>query len=137
MKHTGDGIMAAFDSAGDALRWARDCLDEFDRLEGDPRIMVRIGLASGIPVDHNDDLYGETVVLASRLCDRASPSCALVAESVYPAAVELGLDLAGPRMERLKGFPEPVPAFVLGDPGRNGEARGGSLWDRIRNLFRR
>lgn len=136
IKHTGDGIMAAFDAAGDAARWAVDCLGEFRRRDGDPQLSIRIGLASGIPVDRNEDIYGETVVLASRLCDGADPDCALTTEEVRVEAVGLDLPFAGPILTRLKGFPQPVEAYRLGGSQPASEPKSGSLWDRLRAVLR-
>lgn len=139
VKHTGDGIMAAFDESADAARWAVDCLESFHRHETEPRPVVRIGLASGIPVDHNDDIYGEAVVLASRLCDHADPDTALASDAVRKATVGIGLSFMGPVMARLKGFPDPVPAFRLVPDGDDDAATAPppSPWARLRARFRR
>ena len=135
VKHTGDGIMAAFDEASDAARWALDCLAGFDAREGDPRLRIRIGMASGIPVDRNDDIYGETVVLASRLCDSAESDSAFATEDVRVQTAGDDLPFAGPLVTRLKGFPDPVQAFRL----RTSEAAGESGTDSSpwRRLLRR
>lgn len=113
VKHTGDGIMAAFDDVGHALSWGSDVLEEFAAREGEPAISVRVGMASGIPVDRNDDIYGETVVLASRICDAASSGQVLVSEAVHAAATGLSLEFDGPRPTSLKGFPGDVDVFEL------------------------
>ena len=59
VKHTGDGIMASFDEVADALECALAIQAGFSaRIDGGakPEYRVRIGMAAGEPVDHNDDL---------------------------------------------------------------------------------
>src|SRR4029077_1116751 len=60
VKHTGDGIMAAFMSAVAAVRCAAQIQREFTR-RSDLPIKVRIGGAAGEPVDHANDIFGATV----------------------------------------------------------------------------
>ncbi|MEN8041254.1 MAG: adenylate/guanylate cyclase domain-containing protein [Actinomycetota bacterium] len=102
----------------------------------DADLTVRIGLASGQPVDHNDDIYGEAVVLASRLCDAAESHQILVSEAVHE---EVGSDFEfSTRLSpALKGFSEPVAAFELRIGGVPGTSVGPietprpSLWRRL------
>ena len=46
----------------------------------DTDLRVRIGIAAGEPVDHNDDLFGSTVTLASRICGAAEAGRILTSE---------------------------------------------------------
>ena len=81
VKHTGDGVMASFEEVGLALGCAAAIQDGFDaRTAGgaSPDMRVRIGIAAGEPVDHNDDIFGATVNLASRLCAAAEAGHILV-----------------------------------------------------------
>jgi len=58
VKHTGDGIMAAFDDVARALQCSMAIQDGFDARAdagGTPELRVRIGMAAGEPVHHNDD----------------------------------------------------------------------------------
>ena len=64
VKRTGDGIMASFDDVARALGGAAAIQDGLDaRTAGGatPDLRVRIGIAAGEPVDHNDDMFGSTV----------------------------------------------------------------------------
>jgi hypothetical protein len=66
VKHTGDGIMASFEGVESALDFAIAIKAGFaERIAagGEPPYKVRIGMAAGEPVDHNDDLFGSTVNL--------------------------------------------------------------------------
>ena len=62
--------MAAFDDVPPALSGGSAILDGFDErnvISPAPALRVRIGIAAGEPVDRNDDLFGSTVNLASRI----------------------------------------------------------------------
>jgi Adenylate cyclase, family 3 (some proteins contain HAMP domain) len=116
VKHTGDGIMASFDSVSNALDCSLAIQDGFAaRLAaGQEHVLrVRIGIAAGEPVDHNDDLFGATVTLASRICAAADAGHILTSDVVH----ELGRTKSfsfGPGEDRtLKGFSTPTRVFEL------------------------
>jgi class 3 adenylate cyclase len=116
VKHTGDGIMASFDDVRQALECAATIQDGFDERTASgstPELRVRIGLAAGEPVDHNDDMFGSTVNLASRLCDAAQPGQILVSQLVRDLGVERGFTFRDAGERVLKGFPVPVAVFEL------------------------
>jgi len=119
VKHTGDGIMAAFDDAMNAVTCAVDIQRGFGERFPDgsrPMLRVRIGLASGKPVDRNDDIYGSAVVLASRICDAAQGGQILVSDAVRQTA-DGRFPIRPMGARPLKGFSAPVPVFeVLTDP---------------------
>lgn len=114
VKHTGDGIMASFVSAAGAVKCASQIQRELGkRSTPSQSVTVRIGLAAGEPVGHNDDLFGSTVQLAARLCAHAKPSQILVSNVV----AELCLGKTIPFQElgevMLKGFTSPVRAHAV------------------------
>jgi class 3 adenylate cyclase len=116
VKHTGDGIMAAFDKVGDGLRCALAIDEGFDvrnAASGPPVLTVRIGVAAGEPVDHNDDLFGATVNLASRICQVADGGQVLVDERVRELGKTEGFVFSSARRRVLKGFPGRVALFEL------------------------
>ena len=73
VKHTGDGIMAAFNNAANAVRAAADIQRRFCEYnsEASEDIRIRIGIDAGEPVADHNDLFGATVHLAFRLCSEA------------------------------------------------------------------
>lgn len=74
VKHTGDGIMAAFVSAAGAVRCGMAVLQEVSNRTGPhPPLRLRLGIAAGEPIEHANDLFGTTVQLAHRLCAQAEP----------------------------------------------------------------
>jgi len=122
VKHTGDGFMASFDEVARALDCAVAVLDGFDERNAaqvGAVLKVRIGLASGEPVDRGDDLFGATVNLASRICAAADGGQALVSDEVQGVGVDAGFRFRDVGVRELKGFAEPVRLFELRrDPGR-------------------
>ena len=100
VKHTGDGIMAAFDDVPPALSGGSAILDGFDErnvISPAPALRVRIGIAAGEPVDRNDDLFGSTVNLASRICQAADPGQILVSDVVHDLGHEGRVPVPGGR----------------------------------------
>src|SRR3954454_10345925 len=75
VKSTGDGLMVTFTSAVAAVRCAV-AMQRTSELE------VRVGLDAGEPLQEGDDLYGTSVIVASRLCDAAEPGEILASEIV-------------------------------------------------------
>ena len=116
VKHTGDGIMASFDDVARALSCAIAIQDGFDAWNAStdgPPLRVRMGMAAGEPVDRDNDLFGSTVNLASRICDAADGGQILVSDVVQDLGARLGFGFieSGPRS--LKGFQEPTLVFEL------------------------
>jgi len=116
VKHTGDGIMASFDAVPSALECALAIQAGFaERTEsgGSPPLRVRIGLAAGEPVDHNDDLFGATVTLASRICAAAGAGQILASEMVYGLGSAAGFRFDSGHERTLKGFSNQLRLFEL------------------------
>ena len=116
VKHTGDGIMAAFDDVASALQCSLAIQAGFQARSAEgltPELRVRIGVAAGEPVDHNDDLFGQTVTLASRICDAADAGRILTSDLVRDLGSERGFAFGGGRELVLKGFSGPTRVFEL------------------------
>ena len=116
VKHTGDGIMASFDDVTRALSCAIAIQDGFDARNATtdgPALRVRIGMAAGEPVDRDDDLFGSTVNLASRICDAADGGQVLVSDVVHDLGSALGFGFLEAGLRTLKGFGEPSRLFEL------------------------
>ena len=116
VKHTGDGIMAAFDDVASALKCSMAIQAAFEARAADGQaieLRVRIGIAAGEPVDHNDDLFGSTVSLASRICDAAEAGRILTSDLVCALGSERGFSFGSGRELVLKGFSGPILVFEL------------------------
>jgi len=115
VKHTGDGIMAAFVSATAAVRCAMQIQRELARhTEANPErpLKVRVGAAAGEPVEQNNDLFGSTVQLAARLCAHAQPEQILVSNAIPDLCIGKGLLFEDIGEVALKGFGSPVRAHA-------------------------
>jgi len=115
VKHTGDGIMASFESVADAVAASvriQRRLCEYSR-ETEHPLEVRIGVSAGEPVTEHNDLFGAAVQLAARACARADPSCIYVSQEVHELydGDDHSFELRGPF--ELKGFEEPIPLYEV------------------------
>jgi class 3 adenylate cyclase len=120
VKHTGDGIMASFDDVASALESAIAIQAGFEARAADGQsteLRVRIGVAAGEPVDHNDDLFGSTVTLASRICSAADAGRTLTSDLVRDLGIERGFIFDEGRELVLKGFSSPTRVFELAARG--------------------
>jgi class 3 adenylate cyclase len=116
VKHLGDGIMAAFVSAANAVHCAASIqasLRDAAVVDSSDPVQVRIGVAAGEPVERQGDFFGTTVQLAARLCAYAKPGQTLVSSSVTSLCTELRFDDLGDVL--LKGFEQPTRAHALAD----------------------
>ncbi|MDP9359950.1 MAG: hypothetical protein M3P29_00715, partial [Acidobacteriota bacterium] len=66
VKTMGDGFMASFGSVTKAVECAVALQRAFAEREGEP-LSVRVGLNAGEPIEEDGDLFGATVILASRI----------------------------------------------------------------------
>lgn len=113
IKHTGDGIMASFVSAVSAMRCAIRIQQQMtlqSSRAGAYPLRVRIGSAVGEPVERNNDIFGTTVQLASRLCAQAEPGQIVVASALSELCGGKGLIFEELGELALKGFDRPVRA---------------------------
>ena len=115
VRHTGDGVMACFPSASQALECALMIEREQEirnRTTGAP-ITVRIGINAGEPVADDGDLFGVAVNVTQSLLDVAGPGEVMVSEVVRQLAAGKGFvfDERGERV--LDGLSEPVRLYAL------------------------
>jgi class 3 adenylate cyclase len=109
IKHTGDGIMAAFDSATAAARAAQQIAVQL-REHG---VGVRVGLNAGEPLERDGDLFGTAVQLAARVGDAANDGQVLATQVVRDLTAGKGLDWSPAPAIDAKGFDDPIPVFTL------------------------
>lgn len=114
IKHTGDGIMASFESVPSGIECARGiqrALEGF-RLGSEAPLHVRIGIDAGEPVEDSNDLFGRTVQAAARLCASAEPGGILISEVVRKELPPgTGVRDLGPAL--LRGLSEPVAIYLV------------------------
>ena len=110
VKHLGDGIMASFTSAANAVKCATRVQQEMAKQQ---RMKLRVGVAAGEPVEHHDDLFGCTVQLAARLCSNAQPEQILVSNVVAELCDGKMIAFEEVRDLSLKGFSHPIRAHAV------------------------
>jgi adenylate cyclase len=118
VKLTGDGVLAEFGSAVEALTAAielQQVMHDAAREEPqDKAIVLRMGLHVGDLIVEEDDLYGDGVNVAARLETEASPGGILISRTVHEAVagrVNAGYEDLGSL--RLKNIDHPVQAFAV------------------------
>ncbi len=102
VKHTGDGFLAEFPTATEAVRCAIDMQTDLTAIHGktpkDRRFAFRMGVHLGEIVADEEDIYGEGVNLAARLESLAQPGGVCVSEDVYRQVrhkLAIGFDYLG------------------------------------------
>jgi class 3 adenylate cyclase len=116
VKHTGDGIMAAFSSVAAAVAFAvavQRAIAERNVGAVAP-LDVSIGISAGEPVTDDDgDLFGAAVQLAARLCGVASPGDIAVSVAVRELCVGKSFRFEDRGRVPLKGLPEPTQTYAV------------------------
>jgi class 3 adenylate cyclase len=116
VKHTGDGIMASFNSVASAVAFSvavQRRVDEFNAAADAP-FHISIGVSAGEPVtDDNDDLFGAAVQLAARLCAHAEPGDIVASLAVRELCIGKQFTFEDRGSVELKGIPDPTPTFAV------------------------
>jgi adenylate cyclase len=119
VKSTGDGVLAEFPSAFDAVEWAGDVQREVQAQATDdpvPPIALRIAVHVGDIITTEFDVFGDGVNLAARLQEHAPAGGIVLSEAVHDlvrGSLGAGARDLGPL--DLKNFENPVRAYAL-DP---------------------
>ncbi|MEP7298914.1 MAG: adenylate/guanylate cyclase domain-containing protein [Burkholderiales bacterium] len=133
IKTLGDGLMAMFVSAANAVAAADEMHESLERIgaPGDggmnPRarlvpLRLQVGLAKGEVIEMSGDVFGDAVNVAARLIDHAGDNETLVTSTVLESLIEVeqsrfrSLD----RMQ-LRGRVEPVHVYLLESVRRFGD----------------
>ncbi|RAU21454.1 adenylate/guanylate cyclase domain-containing protein [Paramagnetospirillum kuznetsovii] len=116
VKHTGDGIMASFASAANAvdatIQIQRQVATHNEKQPNLP-LHLRIGLNSGEPIQEEDDLFGSTVQLAARVCAATLSDQTLCTQVVKDLAGSKPIPWGNAGMHSLKGFRDPFQLWEV------------------------
>lgn len=111
VKHTGDGIMAAFAMASHGLNCAieiqRNVAAYNDEHETYP-LSIYVGLNAGEPIAENEDLFGTSVDLAARICDFADSGQILVSDVVRQLVAGKQYLFSDHGLSELRGMEDPI-----------------------------
>jgi TolB-like protein/class 3 adenylate cyclase/Flp pilus assembly protein TadD len=118
VKHTGDGLLAEFASAVDAVRAAMLFQDSIYESIGDDapdqRILLRVGINIGDVIVSAHDIFGDGVNIAARLEGIAEPGGICLSSSVHDQVRgKIGAEFADLGVQNLKNIATPVRAFAV------------------------
>jgi class 3 adenylate cyclase/tetratricopeptide (TPR) repeat protein len=86
VKDTGDGLMVAFQSARRAVACAQEiqrAVERRNRSQTDARVQLRVGLHTGEVLSDDGGLHGETLILAKRIEEVATPGAIFASDTVH------------------------------------------------------
>ena len=114
-KVLGDGVMAAFSSAREAIAVALRCSE----LSAESELGLHIGLHAGDVIHEQDpggqsNVYGGTVNIASRICGLSAPGEVLASDVVRGMArSSAGVSFIDRGDHEMKGVGEPVRVYAV------------------------
>jgi class 3 adenylate cyclase len=113
VKTMGDGFMASFGSVTKSVECAIALQRAFAERESDEPLSVRVGLNAGEPIEEDGDLFGATVILASRIAAKAEGGEILVADTIRGLCSGKGFLFADHGEFVAKGFEDPVRVYEV------------------------
>ena len=118
VKNTGDGFLAEFPSAVEAVRAAVEFQSRIHELTigdaEDSRIAFRVGINVGDVIVEPHDIFGDGVNIAARLESIAEPGGICISSSAYAhVRGKLGVEFADLGEQNLKNIALPVSAYAL------------------------
>jgi len=111
IKHTGDGIMAAFPTTSNSVEAAiaiQVNVRARNRVIPEPPLHLKIGINAGEPIVEDDDLFGATVQLAARVVDAAQTEQILVSDIVRGICAGKNLRFVNRGPYQLDGFKDNI-----------------------------
>jgi class 3 adenylate cyclase/pimeloyl-ACP methyl ester carboxylesterase len=110
VKTMGDGFLASFDSATQAVQCAIDLQRAFARHNdtSDEELLVRMGLNAGEPIEEDDDLFGTAVTMAARIMEQGAGGQILVSDVVRGLVAGKGFVFEECGEFVPKGFDRPI-----------------------------
>jgi class 3 adenylate cyclase len=109
-KLLGDGVLATFPSAAQAIDGARRCL----ALSAASELGLHIGLHAGDVIREDNNVYGGAVNIASRICGICAPGEILVSDVVRGMArSSAGVEFEDRGEQEMKGVGEPVRVYAV------------------------
>jgi TolB-like protein/class 3 adenylate cyclase/tetratricopeptide (TPR) repeat protein len=118
VKNTGDGFLAEFPSAVEAVRAAvqfQSRINDFTIGDAeDRRIAFRVGINIGDVIVEPHDIFGDGVNIAARLESIAEPGSICVSSSAYDQVQgKVGFEFADLGEQNLKNIARPVRAYTV------------------------
>ena len=123
VKNTGDGLLAEFSSAVEAVRAAVQFQTRIDELTigdaDDRRITFRVGINIGDVIVEPNEIFGDGVNIAARLESIAEPGGICISAAVHDQVRgKVSVELADLGEQNLKNIGRPVRAYAVVRDGR-------------------
>jgi TolB-like protein len=130
VKNTGDGLLAEFRSAVEAVRAATQFQERVHDLTiGDPdeeRLAFRVGINIGDVIVEPHDIFGDGVNIAARLEGIAKAGGICISASAYEQVVgKVAIEFTDLGEQSLKNIARPVRAYAVVSKGSGGATRTG------------
>jgi TolB-like protein/class 3 adenylate cyclase/Flp pilus assembly protein TadD len=127
VKNTGDGFLAEFASAVEAVRAAVQFQTRIHELTieeaEDKRIALRVGINIGDVIVEPHDIFGDGVNIAARLESIAEPGGICISSAAYDhVRGKVGVEFADLGEQNLKNIALPVRAYAVGQSGPGSQA---------------
>ena len=131
VKNIGDGLLAEFPSAVEAVRAAMVFQDSVYKLAindaQDERVMFRVGINIGDIIVGAGDIFGDGVNIAARLEGIAQPGGICLSSSAYDQVCgKTGVGFADLGEQSLKNITRPVRAYAVIPDGPGSTTRAGA-----------
>ena len=111
IKTTGDGVLATFPSATNAIRAAQEIRAALVQHD----LHMRVGIHVGEIDQRGNDISGIAVTIAARVMAHAGPGEILVSHAVPPAITGSDIEFHDRGMRRLKGIAETWRVYTVAD----------------------
>ena len=112
-KLLGDGVLAVFSSARQAIEAATAC----GRAGNEAGLPLHLGLHAGDVIREDNNVYGGAVNIASRISGLSAPGEVLVSDTVRSLArTSAGVSFEDRGEQSLKGVGDPVRVFAASPP---------------------
>jgi TolB-like protein len=140
VKNTGDGFLAEFPSAVEAVRAAMLFQTRTHELTigdaEDRHLRFRVGINIGDVIVEPRDIFGDGVNIAARLESIAEPGGICISSSAYDQILgKISVKFADLGEQHLKNIARPVRAYAVVSKGAGGAARtGGETPGSVRRL---
>src|SRR5882762_8187498 len=131
VKNTGDGFLAEFPSAVEAVRTAMQFQNRIHELTMDDaedrRIAFRVGINIGDVIVEAHDIFGDGVNIAARLEGVAEPGGICISFSAYDQVRgKVGVEFIDLGEQNLKNIARPVRAYAVAWDGLGPATKSGS-----------
>ncbi len=109
-KVLGDGVLAVFTSARQAIECALRCNDAGDSVD----LRLHLGIHAGDVIREGNNVYGGAVNIAARIAGASAPGEVLVSDTVRGLArTSAGVGFEDRGEQTLKGIAEPQRLFAV------------------------